>query len=51
MKTFINQIILDVVILTNMQTKYLTIDKLINKIRPKNKKNLKIGLSHGVFDL
>lgn len=34
-----------------MKTKFFTIDKLINKIKPNNKKNIKIGLSHGVFDL
>ncbi len=34
-----------------MQTKFLTIEKLINKISSSNKKKIKIGLSHGVFDL
>lgn len=34
-----------------MKTKFFTIDKLINKIRSNSKNNIKIGLSHGVFDL
>ncbi len=34
-----------------MKIKFFTIDKLINKIRPNKKNNIKIGLSHGVFDL
>ena len=34
-----------------MKAKFYSIDEVVNKIRPNIKNNIKIGLSHGVFDL